>query len=88
MARSGLPTWSCGWSRASEDPARFMRSVYMGEVMKILITVALFDSAIRIMRPQFLSMMVGYAVTFLVYWVALGTGYPWFATDSDGKQPR
>ncbi|QOJ32891.1 MAG: ATP synthase subunit I [Gammaproteobacteria bacterium] len=64
---------------AAEDPGRFMRAVYVGEFMKIVITAALFVAAIRIMRPQFLPLMAAYAVTFLAYWIALGTGYPWFA---------
>ena len=73
---------------AADEPARFMRAVYVGEAMKILITVALFVATIRIMKPQFLPMMAGYAGTFVVYWVALGTGYPWFGTESGGTQPR
>lgn len=64
---------------AAEDPGRFMRAVYVGEFMKIVITAALFVAAIRIMKPQFLPLMAAYAVTFLAYWIALGTGYPWFA---------
>jgi ATP synthase protein I len=62
---------------AAEEPARFMRAVYVGEAMKILITAALFIAVIRVMKPQFVPMMVAYSATFLVYWGALGTGYPW-----------
>lgn len=62
---------------AAEEPGRFMRAVYVGEFMKIAITAALFVVAIRIMKPQFLPLMAAYAATFLVYWVALATGYPW-----------
>ena len=45
--------------------------------MKILITAALFVAAIRILKPQFLPFIGAYSATFLVYWMALGTGYPW-----------
>lgn len=62
---------------AAADPAGFMRAVYVGEFMKIIITAALFVVAIRLMRPQFLPMMAAYAATFLVYLAALGTGFPW-----------
>lgn len=63
---------------AADDPVRFQRAVYVGEAMKILITAVLFILAIRVMKPQFLPMMGAYAATFLVYWAALGLGYPWF----------
>jgi len=62
---------------AAADPAGFMRAVYVGEFMKVIITAALFVMAIRLMKPQFLPMMAAYAATFLAYWVALGTGFPW-----------
>ncbi len=76
---------------AAEEPDRFMRAVYVGEFMKIVATAALFVAVIRIMKPQFLPMMAAYAATFLVYWAALGTGYPWFASRFEaaaaGPQP-
>lgn len=65
---------------AAEDPARFYRGVWISEVVKILLTVAFFTFAIRVLRPQFAAMIVGYAATFIAYWVALGTGYPWLPT--------
>jgi ATP synthase protein I len=65
---------------AADEPERFMRAVYVGEFMKIVITAALFVAVIRIMKPQFLPMMAAYAATFFVYWAALGTGYPWFGS--------
>lgn len=63
---------------AADDPGRFYRGVWVSEVVKILLTVALFIFAIRVLDPEFGPMIVAYAATFLVYWVALGTGYPWF----------
>ncbi|MCC7330944.1 MAG: ATP synthase subunit I [Gammaproteobacteria bacterium] len=63
---------------AAAGPERFMRAVYVGEFMKIVITAALFVVVIRVMKPRFLPMMAAYAATFLAYWMALGTGYPWF----------
>ena len=68
-------------SQAALQPERFMRSVYTGEAIKIALTVALFIVVIRVMRPQFAPMIVAYAATFVVYLVALGTGYPWMRNE-------
>ncbi len=62
---------------AADDPGRFYAGVWISEAVKILLTVALFILAIRVFRPQFAPMIVAYAATFIVYWMALGTGYPW-----------
>ena len=67
--------------QAALQPERFMRSVYTGEAIKIALTVALFIVVIGVMRPQFAPMIVAYAATFVVYLVALGTGYPWMRND-------
>jgi ATP synthase protein I len=67
--------------QAALQPERFMRSVYTGEAIKIALTVALFIVVIRVMRPQFAPMIVAYAATFVVYLVALGTGYPWMRNE-------
>lgn len=61
---------------AAAEPKRLMRAVYVSEIVKIIITAALFVAAIKLMRPRFLPMMAAYAATFLVYWAALGTGWP------------
>lgn len=62
---------------AADDPARYYRGVWVSELVKILLTVALFIFALRVLEPRFAPMMVAYTSTFIVYWVALGTGYPW-----------
>jgi ATP synthase protein I len=67
---------------AGDEPIRFMRAVYVSEVLKILLTAALFIAAIRVLQPRFVPMIAAYSATFLVYWAALGTGYPW-----PGAQP-
>ena len=68
--------------QAALQPERFMRAVYTSEAIKIALTVALFIVVIRVMRPQFAPMIVAYAATFVVYLVALGTGYPWMRMNS------
>ena len=62
---------------AAIDPAGYYRGVWVSEAVKILLTVALFIFAIRVLRPLFAPMIAAYAATFVVYWAALGTGYPW-----------
>lgn len=62
---------------ASENPAGFLRGVYVGEVLKIVLTAALFVAAIRLLQVELLPVIAAYAASLGVYWVALSTGYPW-----------
>jgi len=66
---------------ASGHPEAFMQGLWISELVKIVLTVALFIVAIRLLRVQMVPTIVGYAGTYIVYWVALGTSYPWFETD-------
>ena len=70
---------------ASERPERYMGGVYVSEALKILLTVALFIAAIRVLRVELVPTMVGYAATFFVYWTALRTGFPG-ATDEPATE--
>ena len=63
---------------AGRDPEGFMRSVYVGEAVKIVLTVALMIAAIRVLGVEMLPFMIGYIAIYSVYWIALKTGYPWF----------
>ena len=72
---------------AGKDPEGFMRGLWISEAIKIALTVALFVIAIRLLRVQMVPTMIGYAGTYIVYWLALGTGYPWFETPVDNN-PR
>jgi len=62
---------------ASKDPDGFLRSVYVGEAVKILLTVALMIAAIRVLQVEMLPFMLGYIAIYVVYWMALKTGFPW-----------
>jgi len=62
---------------ASRYPERFMGSVYVGQAVKLLLTGALFVLAIKALRVEFAPLILGYLGTYVVYWAALGTGYPW-----------
>jgi ATP synthase protein I len=65
---------------AGSHPEAFMRGLWVSELVKIVLTVAMFIAAIRLLRVQMVPTIVGYAGTYFVYWVALGTSYPWFET--------
>ena len=73
---------------AGKDPAAFMRGLWISEVVKIVLTVALFVLAIRLLNVQMVPTIIGYAATYVVYWVALGTRYPWFETGHNNPRDR
>jgi F0F1-type ATP synthase assembly protein I len=62
---------------AGTDPEAFMRGLWVSEAVKIVLTVALFIVTI-----------VGYAGTYMVYWAALGTRYPWFETRIESDREK
>ncbi len=53
-----------------------MSGVYVSEAIKVMLTVALFIAAIKILSVEFVPTMVGYTATFFVYWIFLRTGFP------------
>ena len=65
---------------AATHPDAFMRGLWISEAVKIVLTVALFIGAIRLLEVQMVPTIIGYAGTYIVYWAALGTRYPWFET--------
>ena len=46
------------------------------QAIKIMFTVALFVTAIKILRVEFVPTLIGYTATFFVYWAFLRTGFP------------
>jgi len=67
---------------AAGQPDAFLRGLWVSEVIKIALTVAMFVLAIRFLKIEMVPTIVGYAVTYIVYWIALGTKYPWIETDT------
>jgi ATP synthase protein I len=59
---------------AALDPTGFMRGVYVGEAVKIVLTVALMIAAIRVLGVEMLPFMIGYIAIYSIYWIALKTG--------------
>lgn len=63
--------FACRLARpAAGDATRHLRHIYTGEFIKIAFTVALFVIAIRMLRVEFMYVILGYAVTVVVNWVA------------------
>ncbi len=62
---------------ASEHPQRYLSSVYVSEALKIVLTVALFIGAIKVLRVELVPVIVAYAASYGVYWAALSTNFPW-----------
>ncbi|WP_338081741.1 ATP synthase subunit I [Ectothiorhodospira mobilis] len=59
-------------SRKRGRPAKaMMRGFYVGEVQKILLTVALFVIAIAWLRLEFLPMFLTYMAGLMAFWLAL-----------------
>jgi len=73
---------------ASMHPESYMQGLWISEAVKIVLTVALFIVAIRLLQVQMVPTIVGYAGTYIVYWVALRTAYPWFETSVPSKNLR
>jgi ATP synthase protein I len=73
---------------AGLHPEAFMQGLWVSEVVKMVLTVALFIVAIRLLRVEMVPTIVGYAGTYIVYWIALGTRYPWFETRVESDRDK
>lgn len=56
---------------ARKSPRQLVTAFYVGEAVKILITIVLFVFAIKVMQVLFLPLFITYVITLLVYWFAL-----------------
>jgi ATP synthase protein I len=73
---------------AATHPEAFMAGLWVSEVVKIILTVALFIVAIRLLEVQMVPTIIGYAGTYIVYWAALGTRYPWFDSGNNNAREK
>jgi len=55
---------------------RIVAAFYVGEAVKIAVIAALFVAVLATVRVVPLAMLAGFAVTYLVYWIALVTALP------------
>jgi ATP synthase protein I len=58
------------------EPKAIVRGFYRGEALKVLVTLALFVTALRSGRFVGGGMLIGYVATFIVYWLALARKAP------------
>jgi ATP synthase protein I len=73
---------------AGSHPEAFMQGLWVSEAVKIVLTVALFVVAIRLLKVQMVPTIIGYAGTYIVYWAALGTRYPWFESGNNNARDK
>ena len=67
----------CGFgSPAGTDAQRVVRAFYVGEGLKLAVTVALFIVVFLTMKPAFLTLFATYIATLFVYWIALANALP------------
>ena len=65
---------------AGTHPEAFMQGLWTSEIIKLVVTVVMFMLAIRLFKVAMVPTLIGYGGTYIVYWIALGTRYPWFDT--------
>lgn len=56
---------------AGGSPRAFASAFYLGEGLKIILTAALFWVAIALLEATLAPLFITYAVTLIVYWLAL-----------------
>ena len=56
------------------SPARLLGKFFGGELLKLVVVVALFVAVLRWLHPAPLALLVTFGATFVVYWLALGLG--------------
>jgi ATP synthase protein I len=63
-------------SPAGAAPERIARSFYVGEGVKLAVTVALFVVVFLTMKVSFAALFGAYIATLFVYWIALANTLP------------
>jgi ATP synthase protein I len=63
-------------SPAGAAPDRVVRAFYVGEGLKLAVTVALFVVVFVTMQLSFVALFATYIATLFVYWIALANALP------------
>lgn len=61
---------------AAASPARLLGTFFGGEMLKLVVVVALFIAVLHWLHPAPIALLATFGATFLVYWLALGVGLP------------
>jgi ATP synthase protein I len=62
--------------RAGSQPEQVARAFYVGEGVKLAVTVALFVTVFLTMKVAFAALFGAYIATLFVYWIALANALP------------
>ena len=63
-------------SPAGSDPERVARAFYVGEGVKLALTVVMFIAVFLTMKVSFAALFGTYIATLFVYWIALANALP------------
>ena len=63
-------------SPAGSDPERVARAFYVGEGVKLALTVGLFVVVFLTMKVSFAALFGTYIATLFIYWIALANALP------------
>ena len=63
-------------SPAGSNPERVARAFYVGEGLKVAVTVALFVVVFVTIKVSFPALFGAYIATLFVYWIALANALP------------
>jgi ATP synthase protein I len=72
------------FGRKSASATSALSRFYAGEAVKIVVVIVLFVVVLKTVRVAALAMFVGFAATFLVYWVALLGALPGLSESRGG----
>ena len=75
-------------SPAGSDPERVARSFYVGEGVKLAVTVASFVVVFLTMKVSFAALFGAYIATVFVYWIALANALPPLAGNAASAAKR
>ena len=59
------------FARAEMSPHQFVRALYVGEFIKIALTIGMFIAAVNLVDLNMLVFVLTYIVTLMVYWIVL-----------------
>ena len=62
--------------RAGSAPEQVARAFYVGEGVKLAVTVALFVAVFVTLKVSFVALFATYIATLFVYWIALANALP------------
>ena len=73
-------------SRASAAPETIARKFYIGEALKLAVTVALFVIVFVTMKVTIAALFGAYIATLFVYWIALANALPPLAGNANAAK--